>query len=111
MNFLDMIKEVVDIAQKADNIELYRQLLDLNRMAIDIQTEINDLKIENRKLKEQLDVKANIIRHKDGAYITLEDDPMNIHYCAVCWGRDGKLIQMEKEGYCGECFIRRKSGS
>ena len=111
MNFLDMIKDVVDIAQKADNIELYRQLLDLNKAALDIQTEINDLKTENRKLKEQIDIKESIERHKDGLYVTLKNDPDKIRYCAVCWGRDQKLIQLFDDDCCHECIIRMKSGS
>ena len=34
MSLYDAMKDVISIAQKADNIELYRQLLDLSAQAI-----------------------------------------------------------------------------
>ncbi len=102
MNIIDMLKDVINVAQKADNIELYKQLLDVNRAALDIQSEINELKKENTKLKEQLEINSKIIRHNDGLYITLEGDPLEIHYCAICWGNSNKLIQIGKNG-CFNC--------
>ncbi len=110
MNILDMLKEVISIAQKADNLELYRQLLDLNRVALDMQSEINDLKIENQSLKEQLENHGKVIRHSDDVYITLEGDPLEIHYCATCWGNDKKLIQLGKKG-CFNCEAKWRAAS
>ena len=37
MGFYDAFKDVVKLAQKADNLELYRQLLDLSAQALDLQ--------------------------------------------------------------------------
>ena len=39
------------MAQKADNIDLYRQLLDLSAQALEMQEEIIRLKAENKELK------------------------------------------------------------
>lgn len=102
MSILEKIKDAIIIAQKVDNIELYKQLLDINKEALDIQLELNDLKLENKSLKEQMEIHSNVIRHDDGLYITLEDDPLKIHYCAICWGNTKKLIQMGKRG-CINC--------
>ena len=50
MSFYDAIKEAINLAQKADNIELYRQLLDLGAQALEMQNEIAQLKMENMEL-------------------------------------------------------------
>ena len=97
-----MLKDVLNVAQKADNIELYKQLLDVNRAALDVQSEIIEIKNENQELKKQLEIHSKIERHSDGLYITLEDDPLKIHYCATCWGNNHKLIQIGKNG-CFNC--------
>lgn len=93
MSFYDAIKEVASLAQKADNIELYRQLLDLSAQALDLQAEVAQLKEENRELKAELSRKKNVVRHK-GAYITLADDVDQIAYCAICYAKTDKLFQL-----------------
>ena len=40
------------LAQKADNVELYKQLIDLSSQALDMQTEIAKLREENSELKK-----------------------------------------------------------
>lgn len=113
MSFYDAFKDVISVAQKADNVELYRQLLDLSAQALDLQAELSKLREENVALKEKINRKENVIRHT-GAYITLADDPMNIPYCGVCYGKDEKLLQLmvDDDDYyrCYECkhYIERK---
>lgn len=93
MSFYDAFKDVINIAKKADNLELYRQLLDLSYQALDLQAEISKLKEENAELRAKINRKENVVRHA-GAYITLADDPLSIPYCAVCYGKDDKLLQL-----------------
>lgn len=52
MSFYDAFKDAMSIAQKADNVELYRQLLDLSSQALDLQAEVLRLKEENAELKK-----------------------------------------------------------
>ena len=40
MAFCDAFKDVIDIAPKAENIDLYRRLLDLSHDAFDLQNEV-----------------------------------------------------------------------
>ena len=77
MGLYEGIKDAIGIAQKADNIELYRQLLDLGAQALDMQAEITRLREENEELKKAYDLESRIIRHKD-FYITLRDDEQEI---------------------------------
>ena len=51
MGFYDAFKDVLNMAQKADNIDLYRQLLDLSAQALEMQEEIIKLKAENKEAR------------------------------------------------------------
>lgn len=106
MSFYDAFKDAISLAQKADNIELYRQLLDLSAQALDLQAEVARLTEENRKLKDKLTTKGNVVRHK-GAYITLSDDINQIPYCAICYGAHGHFLQLldydKTHYYCYNC--------
>lgn len=93
MGLYEGIKDVATIMQQADNIDLYRQLLDLSSQALDMQAEIAKLREENRQLKRVAETEENIVRHKT-PYITLSNDSNNTCYCAVCWGKSKLLIQM-----------------
>jgi hypothetical protein len=95
MGLYEGIKDVAKIVQKADNIELYRQLLDLGAQALEMQAEIARLKDENAKLKKKCSIEDSIIRHEE-PFITLKDDDLNIRYCAICWAKENKLYQMNK---------------
>lgn len=65
MGLYEAFKDVITVAQKADNVELYRQLLDLSAQALDMQAEIARLKEENTELKKRRDVASEIIRHDE----------------------------------------------
>lgn len=111
MGLYEGIKDVAKIVQQADNIELYRTLLDLGAQALDMQAELSILQKENEELKTELHKKKSIIRHK-GIFITLEDELPEIAYCASCYGKDNKFIQMvdydEIFFRCPICGIRAR---
>lgn len=109
MGFYDAFKDAISLAQKADNIELYRQLLDLAAQALDLQDENARLRREVSALQEEHDIKNQIIRHKE-PYITLANDALFLPYCAICWAKEKKLYQMKKGSksgimklYCYNC--------
>lgn len=95
MGLYEGIKDVAKIAQQADNIELYKQLLDLSAQALEMQDEIRKLKNENEELKKSKNLENQIIRHEE-PFITLQDEDEKICYCATCWGNQSKLIQMKR---------------
>lgn len=111
MSLYDSFKDVLNIAQKADNVELYRQLLDLSAEALELQSKVNSLTQENERLKKEMQEEKSIQRHTDGNYITLIGDEEEIRYCSTCWGNEKKLIQLMddedvREGLpkCPVCF-------
>lgn len=107
MGLYQGIKDVANVVQKADNIELYKKLLDLSAQALDLQAEIAQLKEENAELRKSHDLESRVIRHTE-PYITLRDDAPEIQYCAVCWGHDKKLIQLYDGFRCRICIARMR---
>lgn len=110
MGFYDAFKDALNLAQKADNIELYRQLLDLSAQALDLQAENAKLKEENTELKKKKDVEGRIIRHRE-PYITLKDENPQLFYCSHCFDCEHVLVQLHcdyEEGscYCPHCKTR-----
>lgn len=106
MSLYDAMKDAIKIAQQADNIELYRQLLDLSSQALDLQVDLANLKEENRRLHSELTLKRNVVRHK-GAFVTLADDAEDIAYCAICYAKTDKMFQLmeysDTQYYCYNC--------
>jgi hypothetical protein len=106
MGLYEGIKDVAKVVQQADNIELYRQLVELSAQALDMQNEINRLTTENTELRKKQELESKIVRH-NGLYVTLEGDD-NILYCSHCWDSERKLIQMFTENgkyRCPHCNI------
>lgn len=97
MGLYDAFKDTINLARKADNIELYRQLLDLSALAQEIQNENAKLKEENAQLKDNRVNEERLVRHKQ-PYLTLIDDDLQVKYCAVCWDTSRKLVQMREMG-------------
>lgn len=108
MGLNETIKELLSIAQKVDNIDLYRKMLDLEKIADDIQTENKRLKQEIKELKKQKDIESKVERHQE-SYITFSDDEQKFKYCSHCWDSDRKIIQLkcsEGEFRCPHCNMR-----
>lgn len=94
MGFYDVFKDILNVAQKADNVELYRQLLDLSAQVLEMQAEITRLKEENSDLKRQNDIEDDIEYHID-PFITRKSDQKPIKYCAACWVDKKKLVPLQ----------------
>lgn len=97
MSLYDAMKDAVSLAQKADNIELYRQLLDLSAQALELQAEVTRLREENEELKKRHDISSRVIRHEE-PFITLKDDATTLYYCSHCWDSEQLLIQLNCYG-------------
>ena len=110
MSFYDALKDAISVAQKADNVELYRQLLDLGAQALELQAEVSRLKEENAVLKKKHDLSSLLQRHKE-LFITKEGEEPVLRYCSHCWDSNEKVIQLlcdEEDGtfICPHCKMR-----
>ena len=74
MNLYDGIKDIAKIVRKADNIELYQELLESSDRAHVMQVEISRLKEENERLRKEKDISDRIVRHPE-SFITLKATP------------------------------------
>lgn len=97
MSLYDGIKDVAKIVQQADNIDLYRQLLDLGAQALEMQNKIVELTLENKQLKDNKKLEEDIERHSE-LFVTLKSDTQKIKYCSHCWDAEQKLIQINCNG-------------
>lgn len=93
MGLYDVIKDALQIAQKADNIELYKTLLEVQKVALDMQEDIIKLKEKNKELQENLEISKMIQRHPI-TIVTLENDEYETPYCSRCWDKDKHLVQV-----------------
>ena len=95
MAIYDIVKDAIGIAQKADNIDLYKTLLEIGQMALDLQNENAELKKRIDELTQSRQVEEDIVRHTE-PYYTLKSDGENssIYYCSTCFGKENKKIQM-----------------
>ena len=109
MGLYDALKDAVNLAQKADNIELYRQLLDLSAQALDLQAEVAKLREENAELKKSKDLESEIEYHVD-SFVTKKSDTKPIKYCAACWAGKKALVPIQSYGSgtyrCTLCNVR-----
>lgn len=94
----NLVRDLIDEAKKQKNLEFVDKLIEL-------KLAVSELQEENNSMKKKLEIIDQVERHDDGNYITLKNDMLKIKYCSTCWGREAKLIQIEKEtGNCPVCY-------
>ena len=109
MGIIENEKEIAKTIQQIDNIDLYRQILDL-------QGEINDLVTENIRLEEGVRglEKAAKIREElhaaEQAYWRATPDGPDGPFCTNCWDVRELLVRMHfmgNKGYsqCPTCQL------
>ena len=95
MDAIKLLRDVVNVAQKSNDIEMVQKVISAQQEVINLQDKIYKLQIENNALKEQLRKNDNIERYRSIPLITLKDEHPKILYCANCYGNEGKFIQLQ----------------
>ena len=90
----------------------------MGKEALSLQQELSQLQEENKNLKKAMELDDRIVRHinektqesyhRDFPYITLKDESPEIRYCALCWGKYHKLIQLYDYLNCYVCESERQ---
>ena len=107
MGLYENIKDVANVLQKADNIELYSRLIDLSSQALDMQDELSKLRTENRDLKEKKRLEWEA--EKERRANTFEDRTLTCKKCGKEWVWEAKEQKFFKEkgffrpSMCKEC--------
>lgn len=96
MGVVETVKDVAELVQKADNIELYRKLVDLQIQVMEMFAMNRDLQEENRTLRERLAFKADL-KFVGNRYIRQTDDGEE-EYCSGCYDSEGKAIRLQSTG-------------
>jgi len=109
MGWYEMFKDALAMAQKADNVELYKQLVDLQKELQEMQ-EINfELKKENAELREQLEKKRKMVYVPDKNYYVekIDDAKEDGPFCSRCWEGERRQARLFKWGFnklkCNVC--------
>lgn len=96
MSLYEGIKDVASIVQKADNIELYKKILDLQKEVLDIIEENKILKEKIMQLEKNDYLQKNLILKNECYYLNKDNGELDGPYCTTCWDKDKKLIRMTK---------------
>lgn len=112
MGLIETMKDVAELVQKADNIELYRQIMMLQTEAFSLVEENHVLREQVRSLTDQLALKVGVVYDALYCWVVKADGTKDGPYCPACYGADGKLVYMPRMGetsehrYCGICIHR-----
>jgi len=114
MAIFDELKSVGKVLQEAGKIEQYRQILDALQKLLEMQKKIEELETENKKLKEEFEVKETLIP-EGNVYWVSNGENKNGPYCTRCWDVDHKLVRLHAgmvsgRLYCPNCDKTAKAG-
>jgi hypothetical protein len=114
MSIYEGLKEVVATIQKIDNIELYRQILDLQKEVLEVVSENTELKGKLAAAQEELSRKREL-RFEFNAYWAGETlETAEGPFCAPCWDTKKQLVRMLVVGHnpkwskCHACDVSMK---
>jgi regulator of replication initiation timing len=103
MAVFETFKEAIGLIQKVDNIELYRQMLELQTQVFAVIEENHELRGENHALKEQLAQRQDLQFRENCYWTSAGDGP----FCSRCYDVDKNLVRLhvrEKQvPYCWAC--------
>ncbi len=111
MGILDTAKDVITLVQKADNLELVKQVLALNKDIMVMMEENRSLRDQIRELKEQLHTKQALVVRGNHYWVRKEDGTEDGPFCTACQDSDHKLIRMTEGAtrghfYCQVCHLK-----
>lgn len=95
MDAIKLLMDVVNVAQKSNDIEMVQKVISAQQEVINLQDKIYKLQVENNALKEQFRKNDNVEMYRSIPLITLKDEHPKILYCANCYGNEGKFIQLQ----------------
>ncbi|HAN10104.1 MAG TPA: hypothetical protein DCP90_05785 [Clostridiales bacterium] len=94
MGLIGDIKDAASIVQKADNIELYQKILDIQASALELQEENINLKNKVRELEKRKNIEDSLEFRENAYYKKLEDNKEDGPFCSACWDKDKRLTRM-----------------
>ncbi len=96
MEVMDIVKSLAQTIRQIGNIELYRQILDLQAGIMDMLDENLLLKQEIRQLKDKRATQESL-RFEDNVYWKKDPDGAERAYCSCCWDTKERLVRLHKQ--------------
>jgi hypothetical protein len=109
MGILDTAKDVITLVQKADNLELVKQVLALQNDIMKMMEENRGLRDEVRTLKEQLHTKESLVFRNNAYWLPKDDGTEEGPFCSACHDGDHKLVRMTKMSIGYSCRVCAKA--
>jgi hypothetical protein len=117
MGYYENIRELISIAQKADNIDLYRRILDLQAEIQEMASKLLEREDTIRtheatiaELEEKFALKDRLVFYSGSYFLTDEHGrPEGRAFCARCWEVDHRTIHVHQDprarqvSVCPEC--------
>lgn len=105
MGIVDTVKDVAKLVQRADNIELYGKILELQSQIMGLLEENRDLKEQLRELRDNSDFRTSLVF--EGNCYVRDTEAGREHYCSKCLDAEGKAIRLQRLDrgllYCPSC--------
>jgi hypothetical protein len=86
------LKQIAEVVKKYNDLELTKQIVDLQSQVFDVQQEKLSLARELADLKAQLDLRQKMHMRGPHNYYYMEGD--DEPFCPACWERDLKAIHL-----------------
>jgi hypothetical protein len=94
MSVIDHIKDIANVVRKAGDIDLYRQIIDLQAEMFEVYDQNRVLQTEIDNLKEKLKLKGSLVYEYNAYWISNCDGTKDGPYCSNCWDTEQKTVRM-----------------
>ena len=95
MGIIENFKDVLKLADAANNLDLYKKLAELQNSVLSLQEENRELK-EHLAKRDEHDATQKNLKHDGERYWLEKDGKKDGPFCHTCWDRDNKLVRMRK---------------
>jgi hypothetical protein len=90
MGIIDDVKAIASTVQQIDNIELYRQILNLQSEVMGLVEQNTKLRASISELEMQLQLSAELIFRANAYWLTSGEGP----FCSACWDSKKQAVHM-----------------
>lgn len=94
MELFEAFKNIVAFAQKSDNIDLVKQISELQQKMMEMQDENIKLKKELDKIKEVKSKNIEYNKDRTAVYEIVGDGSKEGPYCTKCWEVNRQLVSL-----------------
>ncbi|MGH7514762.1 MAG: hypothetical protein ACREOQ_17790 [Gemmatimonadales bacterium] len=107
MGIVETVKDVATLVQKADNIELYQKILELQGQIMSLLEESHGLKAELRDYRDRLRFEGGL-EFRDNMYWHRQaEGEADGPFCSTCWDTEAKAVRLQrmkdKSLWCPKC--------